>query len=211
VVPHLSKVDLAQAGARPPPACAGLTRSAPTVYHILHMCRKCQVPGVTRAAAGLTQGLVQVQDGDERKVGDARHRLEHPEPAASEVDQPGEHPEFSTSGLDAACDFVIDSRSGSSWAQTDPSGARHPRCMNVHSQDSGMQPRGAPLDGAVVEDHVQRPAQHGEGQADEPGRLHLVWQQRGRQQPAATLTVAEKCLQPSHLQEGEFVTRFSLE
>jgi hypothetical protein len=36
----------------------------------------------------LTQGLVQVQHGYEGKVGDARHRLEHPEPAAGEVDQP---------------------------------------------------------------------------------------------------------------------------
>jgi hypothetical protein len=80
--------------------------------------------------------------------------------------------------------------------------------MNVRRQGSGMQPRGAPLDGAVVEDHVQRPAQHGEGQADEPGRLHLVWQQCGRQQPAARLTVAEESIEPSHLEEGEDATRF---
>ena len=74
-----------------------------------------------------------------------------------------------------------------------------------------MQPRGAPLDGAVVEDYVQRPAQHAEGEADEPGRLHLVWQQSERQQPAVMPTVAKKFVEASHLEEGEVVTRFPFE
>lgn len=128
-----------------------------------YRCGECKIQ-----ALGRTQGLVQVQHGDERKVWDARHRLQHPEPAMNDIDEPPQR---------LKCKLFQMLVMADNW-------------MTL-CQGSVLAAQGAPLDRAVVEDHVQRPAQQAEGQADEPWGLHLAVRRLTRVLPHQHRLVAQ--------------------